>query len=298
MKAPVTQRLLRDPELADQAKGLGFHQRDVTELEAAAALVLDEPESIETIERFADRLLDRMGRFELPESDQIFTDGPLNTPAGPGVLPLLALIATAPALAALHAGRGVPADISAATLADLGQQVSVHRLVHGTFGLHSHEWLKLVWSGSLYSIGRLQFNLQLEGDWVLSVHIPRLGPLTPESVDDSFAKATSFFAKHFPDYPTSDFFCRSWLLDPAFAVELPDSNLAAFQRRWRLYGHATRADSDMLFFLFDREGAVDVASLPTNTRLQRLAVARLTSGEGWSIHTGRIAQARSEAFRR
>ena len=36
-----------------------------------------------------------------------------------------------------------------------------------------------------YRLGRLQFNLQPEDDgWVLSTHIPRTGPLTPESFAD------------------------------------------------------------------------------------------------------------------
>ena len=97
-----------------------------------------------------------------------------------GVLPMLTLVATAPEVAAWHAGRGVPADISAATLTDLGQQVWVHRLTFGTFGLHTHGWLTIAWSGALYWLGRLQFNLQPETDgWVLSTHIPRTGPLTP-----------------------------------------------------------------------------------------------------------------------
>ena len=40
------------------------------------------------------------------------------------------------------------------------------------------------------------------------------GPLTPESVDDSFERAAAFYAEHFGDYPTSRFYCGSWLLDP------------------------------------------------------------------------------------
>ena len=62
-----------------------------------------------------------------------------------------------------------------------------------------------------------------------------------ESVDDSFAAATDFFARYFPDYPTRDFYCQSWLLDPQLATLLPDSNLAAFQRRWTpVRGHPAR----------------------------------------------------------
>ena len=90
----------------------------------------------------------------------------------------------------------------------------VHRLTFGTFGLHTHDWLTIAWSGALYWLGRLQFNLQPEDDaWVLSTHIPRTGPLTPESVDQAFAAASDFFT-YFPEYPTRAFVCQSWLLIP------------------------------------------------------------------------------------
>ncbi len=105
--------------------------------------------------------------------------------------------------------------ISATTLAELGQQVWIHRLTFGTFGLHTQDWLTIAWSGALYWLGRLQFNLQPEDDgWVLSTHIPRTGPLTPESVDQAFAAARDFFAAHFPECPIRAFVCSSWLLGP------------------------------------------------------------------------------------
>ena len=212
-----------------------------------------------------------------------------------GVLPMLALLVTAPEAAAFHASRGVPEDVSAATLADFGQQVHVHRLTFGEFGLHTHWWVQLVWSGFLFRLGRLQFNLALEQpagvpEWVLSTHIPMSGPLLPTSVDESFAEAASFFADHFPDYPTRWFHCRSWLLDPVLSERLPQSNLAAFQRRWTLYGQAEPGMEDVLFFVFHRRGRVDPGSLPTDTALQRLVVERLASGQGWDVFDGRLAQ--------
>ena len=58
--------------------------------------------------------------------------------------------------------------------------------------------------------GRLQFNLQpADGGWELSTHIPRSGPLTPDSVDDAFRAARHFFATHFPDHPVRDIVARA-----------------------------------------------------------------------------------------
>jgi hypothetical protein len=285
-------RRLSDPQLPDRAVDLGFRDRDIVELGTAVESVLQSPDDLAIVTRLADSVLNTIG-YVGPEFQRRRTDLRSSDARGVGVLPMLALIVTAPEAAAFHASRGVPADVSAATLADLGQQVHVHRLTFGGFGLHTHWWVNLVWSGFLFRLGRLQFNLaleQLEGEpeWVLSTHIPMSGPLIPASVDESFAAATAFFAAHFPDYPTRWFHCRSWLLDPTLSELLPDSNLAAFQRRWTLYGPAEPGVEDLLFFVFQRRGKVDPASLPTDTALRRMAVERLTSGRGWNGYNGRL----------
>ena len=73
-------------------------------------------------------------------------EGPDGTPPSAdqqpmGLLPMLALLVTAPEVTAFHTQRGVPAEVSAATLSDLGQQVWVHRTTYGRFGLHTQGWL-------------------------------------------------------------------------------------------------------------------------------------------------------------
>jgi hypothetical protein len=168
----------------------------------------------------------------------------------------------------------------------------VHRQTFGDFGLHTYGWMRIAWSGALYWLGRLQFNLQRDqGEWVVSTHIPATGPLTPAAADDSFRQARDFFARHFPDFPTNDFHCSSWLLDPELAAALPaDSNMAKFQRRWRLYGEPMRGDDDVVFFTFFRRGDVDLATLPQRTTLQRVIVDRLHTGGHWNVWQGRFPQ--------
>jgi hypothetical protein len=279
---------LADPTLPDRLRALGFRPDDAAAAEQAAEEVLARPDHLEVVATAADRLVSHLGEFTAFGHPGVWSD----TPEDPnGVLPLLTLVVTAPEVAAWHAGRGIPADISATTLTDLGQQVWVHRQTFGTFGLHTHDWLTIAWSGALFWLGRLQFNLQPEGNgWVLNTHIPRTGPLTPEAVDSSFTEAKRFFATYFPDHPTRDFVCLSWLLDPALTAALPDSNLAAFQRRWQLTGEGYPGEADVLFFVFGRRGSVELDSLPRDTALRRAILDRLTSGQGWSSLTGRIPQ--------
>ena len=106
--------------------------------------------------------------------------------------------------------------------------------------------------------------------------------------------ATGFFARYFPDYPTRDFFCESWMLDPQLAALLPDSNLAAFQRRWSLSGDRRSGDAEVLFFVFDQRGPLDLDSLPQDTALRRAIAAVLAAGQHWFVRQGRLPQQRGD----
>jgi hypothetical protein len=284
---------LTAPELPRLATALGLQGADLDDALAAARSVADTEADLARVEELAGRLVDSIG-----ELDVWHTENPLDCEAasggpGVGVLAMLALLATAPEVAAYHARRGVDATVSERSLSDLGQQAAVHRLTYGEFGLHTYLWMRIAWSGGLFWLGRLQFNLQRADEgWTLSTHIPATGPLTPAAVDASFGWARTFFAEHFPDRPTTDFFCSSWLLDPHLGQTLPESaNLARFQRRWSLYGEPMPGDDDALFFTFHRRGQVDLAELPRETTLQRVIVDRLQSGRGWQTWQGRIPQA-------
>jgi hypothetical protein len=283
---------LTDSALARIVDRLGFRGTDVDAVLGAAAAVSTSEPDLARVATLADRLESSIGDFGPGPDNPLEHESSRSDHLGVGVLPLLALLVTAPEVAAYHHGRGVGADVSTATLADLGQQAWVHRQTFGTFGLHTYGWLSLAWSGALYQLGRLQFNLQQnDGAWVLSTHIPATGPLTPAAVDDSFARATGFFRRRFEDFQTGNFYCASWLLDPELAAALdPASNIVHFQQRWQLYGEPMPGDQDALFFTFFRRGDVDLATLPQDTSLQRAVVGRLRQGGHWSLWQGRIPQ--------
>src|SRR5437879_6900199 len=107
-----------------------------------------------------------------------------------------------------HARRGISDDVSWATLSDLGRNLKRDRLLLGDGGLRTSGWLTLHFRGSIYQLGRLQFNRMnvraahvadafREGEPALGVHIPESGPLTPEACDESIAQAGTFFAPTF-----------------------------------------------------------------------------------------------------
>ncbi len=274
---------------------LGFSEQDLLDLEELTANLLADP----------DRSAELVGRAELLRAGigRLSVDGPdpwAGLPDGPdaGAIPMLALLVTAPEVVAYQLGCGVREAHAWRNLSDLGQQVWVHRLTYGRFGLHNQGWLRTVWAGGFARLGRLQFNVQPlpGGEWVLSTHIPRRGSdqesrsgaLSPDAVDDSFARATRFYAEHFPERPATHFWCRSWLLAPELAAALPGSNIAAFQQRWTLDGQTERGDDDAVYFTFARRPPYDPARLPRTTRLERAVASRLQQGEHWTLRNGRI----------
>jgi hypothetical protein len=279
------------PELVRRSFQLGFRADAASDLRFAGAAVLGDDERLHEVAELVARIQAGIGVLDL-SGPSPFGSGSVNPAApGSGVVEMLALVASADEVVAYQRSRGVPEELSWHGLSDLGQQVWVHQLTYGTFGLHTYEWLRVAWAGGFSWLGRLQFNLhRLPDRWVLSCHIPRSGPLSPELVDDAFRRASGFFAQHFGDYPTTELCCSSWLLDPELAAALPGSNIAAFQRRWRLVGEPAPGDEDALFFTFARRGEVDLATLPRSTSLQRVIIDRLSAGQHWGRWLGLVCQ--------
>ncbi|WP_243064834.1 acyltransferase domain-containing protein [Humibacter sp. RRB41] len=273
---------------------LGFRDDDRAEVRLAIEAALHEPERLAEIQTLAERLRSAIGRIESP-ADSLELPPADSTWRGIGVVPMLALLAVADDVRSFHRSRGISTAVSDCSLSDLGQQAWVHRRTFGAFGLHTYEWMATAFSGNLYWLGRLQFNLvEHDGEWMLSTHIPEIGPLTPESVDDSFRQASAFFAEHFPDYPTRLFYCGSWLLDPQLAAVLkPESNMVRFQKRWTPTGEIGPADEDAVFFVFRRRGEFDRSTLPRETSLQRAILDKLDSGGHWSSWGGTLEKERT-----
>ncbi len=285
---------LSGPGLADLLVELRLGDQDrAGVLDQAGGLSTDDHQRIA---QAANRLVERLGTFVEPAEQPRSAREPVfagcdDQPGRPrGLLPLFALLATVDEVRAYHVGRGISAEDSISGLRDLGQQMLVHRLTFGELGLHTQWWLTTAWSGALYWLGRLQFNLTRHNRrWVWSTHIPQSGPLTPASVDDAFERANAFFPRHFPDMPAADFHCSSWLLDPQLVQALgPHSNMSRFQQRWHLEGEPTRGDADVLFFVFHRRGDVDLGSLPRDTTLRRAVIDKIAAGGHWNVWHGLI----------
>lgn len=231
------------------------------------------------------------------------TPGALNVPA------IAALLETWPALDDWWRQRGCGPWGRQLIASELGRQMRVCRAVIGRVGIIEPDWLELIWRGGFSQVGRLQYEvtrppnwlpLAAEDDYVLAVHIPRGGPLTADSVEESLGKVRDFFAAAFPWLRVPRYaICDSWLLSAQLPMLAPHTNVSDFQGRW-LVAQTYVADGEALFFLFDQPRdlltktggrAVNIAQVaatltPTSSLQEALcehwqAGRHLWAGRGW-----------------
>jgi hypothetical protein len=228
--------------------------------------------------RLAGEITARIGTFPV---------GPVAADA-PNPVWVAAYLAAGPPVADWMIRRGIPDAVIASTLSDVGRHLRLHRRHTGTIGLDAPHWPSVVLTGSMYELGRLQFDLKLQqGSWVLDVHIPESGPLTPAAVEASFDTAMTFFARYFPDQPVTTAVCESWLLDPYLAEHLPaTSNVVAFAQRFTPVGVPRDDELDAVYFTFGQRSLDNLDRLPRDSSLQRLVLDRLAAGGQWTVVSG------------
>lgn len=274
---------------------LGFDDADRRDVER----LLADPAVAEAARLAEKAILPFLGTFEEARLDHL------------GIPPLAwlrAYVELTPRLVAYHQQLGVPAEVTGTTLADVGRNTRIHRLRHGAFGLETWTWLIPHYVGMLYGLGRLTFALQrtelsvpagsvaalpagiAAGDWVVGMHIPESGPLSPDLVDESIRLAHGFFGTVFPDRRIVAGVCESWLLDPYLVRSLPaDTNLVRFAERYTLVGDPVDAPTEALYFLFRERDRSKLSRLEHPTSLQRLVIDRYDRGEAWQVGTGVLA---------
>lgn len=226
--------MLTAPSRTALLENFGITDQDASDLlpllDAAAA----DEEVLAEVTAIANRLRAAAG-LEVPEVDLAAEKDRHDAiqrrlAPGEGLVAILALLVSTSTVRAWHTARGLTRAQSWEVLADLGQQMRVHRAGTGRLGLHQLNWVSMNWAGRLVHLGRLQFDLHRQraallagsgstpsadgsapaadgsaplGDdprrWVLGTHIPARGPLNPADVDASFDAATAYFTEHYPE---------------------------------------------------------------------------------------------------
>jgi GNAT domain-containint protein/N-acyltransferase family protein len=236
-------------------------------------------------------------------------DGQASAPPWPAPFPtdhplthhyhLYVFLAAVPHVLRMHAEREIPEDVTWWTLRDVGLQVANYEVRTGRPGFDGAFWVWPHFRGEAITVGRLQYDRRRVPDDAtgglasrggapaLGVHIPALGPLTPEACDESLSRAPGFYAKHFPEERYEVGICESWLMDDQLLRYLPStSNIARFQQRFALAdGWSRLADDDVVRFAFGRLPD-DLSELPQDTTLERALVAHLRDGGHWYFRRG------------
>lgn len=88
-----------------------------------------------------------------------------------------------------------------------------------------------------------------DGEECMSLHIPGGEKLTLEAVHDSLRKAIKFYKQLF-NKEIKIFYCTSWLFNPVWQKELPDSAIAEWQRDSFLTPPAIADGVSGLFFVY------------------------------------------------
>ena len=289
-------------ELGELLLDLGVPHEDINELVRMGPRVRDDPELRRFLEHSVEELVGGMGEIhggaDLPE---------LDWPAGAlqRFFPAYVFVAALPYTRAYHRERGVPADVSRRTLADLGRNMAVHRRRYGRGGVQAPRWLTRHFRGELFQLGRLQFERArlgqrtapvlaaagldtAPGSLCLNLHIPDfLGPLSPAACDRSLALAREFFALHYPEERFPAVLCHSWLLDPQLKRYLPEySHIVRFQERFRVVREDTEpADAEPVQFVFG-DPELPVRDMPRRTSVERAVGDHLRAGGHWYIGHG------------
>lgn len=159
---------------------LRFRDEDAAAVRQLAPEILGDADTRVRVQQQASALIDLAGDYLAPP---LFQDADAAHPLGFGVPTIYAFLATYPEAITWRPGQ--PLDLVHASLADLGQQIHVHRLVRHEFGLHALGWVQSNWAGGLVWLDRLQFDVERlpidvpgrsKGEAAWWIHIPRGGP--------------------------------------------------------------------------------------------------------------------------
>ena len=115
-----------------------------------------------------------------------------------------------------------------------------------------------------------------EGDLVPGMHIPGGGGMTLDEAYKSWNEALEFFPKYL-GREVKGICCRSWIFNPSFERELPDSNLAKLMREVYLFPEMSYG-RDGAFFIFGRSDG-DFSNYPNDNSVRRAFHRIVEKGE-------------------
>ena len=143
---------------------------------------------------------------------------------------------------------GISEKIYLDTMGAFSRFVREHKESYGSYGFDRGSWTPRQVSCKLLRIGQLEYELTtLDGEPVVSLHIPTDVDLRPEILRPSIRKGLAEFYCLFPEYNEKRVYCHSWLLSPQLKEFLPEtSNILRFQELFDIEPEAVGGNDVLL----------------------------------------------------
>ncbi len=193
-----------------------------------------------------------------------------------------------------YKAKGIDEAVWRQSMCDLKAKLIECKNVRGIWGSFVADWFCGFFCMTRFGLGRLQYeitripeikneeNKEYTGKKVINIHIPGIGPLLPEDVEESLGLAAKFYADEFEGDEVL-FHCGSWLLFPEHREFLPErSRILQFMDFFTVIDSGYHDDGHDLWRIFNTDEK-DVDKFPADTSLQRAYIAWLKAGNkpGW-----------------
>jgi len=230
----------------------------------------------ELISRYHDAKIDR-----LDETFQELAALGEKLDLSPRTLQMYYFMRLAPTLREHYRERGISGEIFWDSMRDLRAKVIECYNGSGVWGSAVNGWFRGFFELTRFALGRLQFEeveythddytkngvTVREGDKAYNMHIPSLGPLTPESVQDAFRRAYRFFRPE-GGAPLA-YVCSSWLLYPRHYEFLPQGNILKFMDCFDIIDSVENAEFGDGWRVFGKHFGGPTEALPEDTSMRR-----------------------------
>lgn len=164
---------------------------------------------------------------------------------------------------------GISEEIYVASMGAFSRFVREHMASYGCYGFDRGSWTPRQVSAKLFRIGQMEYEMTtLEGEPVISLHIPTDVDLRPEVLVPSMREGLAEFYRLFPEYVGKRIYCHSWLISPLLKDFLPEgSNILRFQEMFDREPGGTPGNGVLLWVF--KNPKLPMEEFPENTSLQR-----------------------------
>lgn len=212
---------------------------------------------------------------------------------------MLYLIALSVHTKFLYEREGISSEIYWSSMTDLRAKLVECDELYGIWGTSAGWWEIDFFNLNLIALGRIQYEIiefdeeyksgniiVNQGDKVINMHIPSIGPLLYEDCKASFDMAAEFYKDYFIDRPVI-FVCHSWLLYPEHVKFLPkESNIIKFMSFFDIISSEVSTEKLDLWRVFYKDWEKEPIELPRNTTLQRAYADWLLEGNNIGVGQG------------